>query len=109
MFAQKTQDAEYEATSMKMGDRIVSSGKNDVPVIDKVMDLEIEIAAKQNELIEKQMEIVHSIHLVYNPKLITVLINKYITGMTIEQIAETMNISRCTCLRMARSGITDIP
>lgn len=83
-------------SSVRMGDRIISSGKSDAPVIDKVMDLELEIAAKENELIEKQREIVHSIQRVYNPKLIAVLLDKYITGMSIEQIAEAMDISRRT-------------
>ena len=92
----KLQAQSTSLSSVKMGDRIKSSGGSSTAVIDKIIDLEAEILARENELIEKQKEIMHKIQLVYNPKLIAVLIDKDINGMSIEQIAEAMDISRRT-------------
>lgn len=86
-------------TSVNMGDKVKSCIHNSNGVIDKVIDLEAEIAAKEIELIEKQKEIVHKIQMVYNPKLIAVLLDKYITGMSLEKIAEAMKVStRTACV-----------
>lgn len=86
-------------SSVRMGDRVRSSNISTMAVIDKIVDLESEILAKENDLVEKQKEIMHKIQLIYHPKLTAVLIDKYINGMSIEQIAEAMGVSvRTVCV-----------
>lgn len=94
-FLNKLRAQSINLSSVKMTDKVISSCKGNT-VVDKIIDLETEISASEEKLVEKQKEIIHRIDLVYHPKLIAVLIDKYITGMSIEQIAEKMEISRRT-------------
>lgn len=71
------QDIKVKSTS---GDRI--------KILDKIIDLESEIAGQELRLIEKQREIMNRIQLVCSPNLIAVLTDKYINGLSFEKIAE---------------------
>ena len=51
---------------------------------------------QKQELVERQKETTKPIDVVGNPNLIALLIHKYVTGMSIEKVAEEMNISRRT-------------
>lgn len=73
-----------------------SSAVDSMKTIDRIVDLENEIMSQENSLVMKQKEILEKIQLVCNPTLIAVLTDKYIIGMSIEQMAEAMNISRRT-------------
>ena len=60
---------------------------------------EVSSFAKENDLVEKQKEIMHKIQLIYHPKLTAVLIDKYINGMSIEQIllSKACDVTPETC------------
>lgn len=83
-------------SSQKFGDKVKSSAVDSMKTIDRIVDLENEIMSQENSLVMKQKEILEKIQLVCNPTLIAVLTDKYIIGMSIEQMAEAMNISRRT-------------
>lgn len=80
-------------------DKVMSSPNGSMRAVDKIIDLEQDIKAQEEKLIEKQAEIIERINLVCNPTLIAVLTEKYINGMSIEKIAEVMNKSvRTICV-----------
>lgn len=75
-------------SSPLLGDKVNSSVADRMTVIDWIIDLETEILEQEKSLVMKQREILGSIQLVCNPDLIAVLTDIYITGMSIEDIAE---------------------
>lgn len=80
-------------------DKVMGTHHGSMTTADKIMDLEMEIVRQENALVDKQREILDKIQIVYNPTLIAVLTDKYITGMSFEKIAEKMNKSvRTVCV-----------
>lgn len=77
-------------------DKVMGAYQMSMSTADKIMDLETEIRNQEQELVERQKEIIKRIGVVGNPNLIALLIHKYVTGMSIEKVAEEMNISRRT-------------
>lgn len=71
----------------------MSSHQGSNHTADKIMDMEREILTQEQALAEQQKEILSRIQLVCNPTLIAVLTDRYITGMTFEEIAKTMDKS----------------
>lgn len=57
-------------------------------VIDKIIALQNEITNEIKKLIDLKAEIRHRINRVYNPQFVALLTDRYITGLTLEQIAE---------------------
>lgn len=57
-------------------------------VIDKIIALQNEITNEIKKLIDLKAEIRHRINRVYNPRFVALLTDRYITGLTLEQIAE---------------------
>lgn len=77
-------------------DKVMGAHHGSMTTSDKIMDLEMEIVRQEQVLVERQREIIKRIDVVGNPNLIALLIHKYVTGMSIEKVAEEMNISRRT-------------
>ena len=65
-------------------DKVMGAYQMSMSTADKIMDL------------DGKEEIIKRIDVVGNPNLIALLIHKYVTGMSIEKVAEEMNISRRT-------------
>lgn len=76
-----------------LSDKVMSSHQGSNHTADKIMDIEREILTQEQALAEQQKEILSRIQLVCNPTLIAVLTDRYITGMTFEEIAKTMDKS----------------
>lgn len=57
-------------------------------VIDKIIAMQNEITKEIKKLIDLKAEIRHRINRVYNPQFVALLTDRYITGLTLEQIAE---------------------
>lgn len=79
-----------------LSDKVMGTHHGSMSTADKIMDLEMEIVRQEQVLVERQREIIKRIDVVGNPNLIALLIHKYVTGMSIEKVAEEMNISRRT-------------
>lgn len=74
-------------------DKVMSSNHRNMAAVDKIVDLEKEIACQEQTLIDKQKEIINRIQVVYNPTLIAVLTDKYVNGISLADIAVAMNKS----------------
>lgn len=84
-------------SSPQITEKVQSNGENSVMrIVDKIVDLQNEINAEIDELIDLKTEIREKIAKVYNKEFITLLTDKYINGLTLEQIAERMNKSYVT-------------
>lgn len=81
------------------GEKVQTSENSSMRIIDKIMDLERTINEEINTLIDLKVEVRDSINKVYHPRFITILIDKYINGFTLEQIAERMNVAPKTVYR----------
>lgn len=86
-------------SGVKYGDKVQSCGNSSMRVIDRIIDLERAINEEIDALIELKAEVRDSISRVYNPRFVTILIEKYINGYTLEQIAERMNVAPKTVYR----------
>ena len=89
----KLRDKSMALSSPKFGDKIQSSAMDNSHIIDKIIDMETAIREKELELVGKISEISKSIECVCNPVFIAVLTDRYINSLTLEQIAEKMNIT----------------
>ena len=89
----KLRDKSMALSSPKFGDKIQSSAMDNSHIIDKIIDMETAIREKELELVGKISEISKSIERVCNPVFIAVLTDRYINGLTLEQIAEKMNVT----------------
>jgi DNA-directed RNA polymerase specialized sigma24 family protein len=74
-------------------DKVMGTHHGSMTTADKIMDLEMEIVRQENALVDKQREIIAKIQVVCNPTWIAVLTDRYITGMTFEDISESMSKS----------------
>lgn len=81
------------------GEKVQSSEKSSMRIIDRIIDLEHTINDEIDTLIKLKAEVRDSINKVYHPRFITILIDKYINGFTLEQIAERMNVAPKTVYR----------
>ena len=57
-------------------------------VIDKIIAMQNEITKEIKKLVDLKAEIRHRINRVYNPQLVALLTDKYINGLTLDDIAE---------------------
>ncbi len=89
----KLRDKSMALSSPKFGDKIQSCAMDNSHIIDKIIDIETAIQEKELELVGKISEISKSIECVCNPVFIAVLNDRYINSLTLEQIAEKMNIT----------------
>lgn len=78
---------------------------NAVAIIDSI---DQKIADKMTELREEKERIEHAISCVQDVRLQTILRYKYINGMTLEQIAEKMDMSERHIIRMHISALEKI-
>lgn len=79
--------------SVHVSDKVMGTHNGSMTTTDKIVDLEREIVRQESILIDKQREILDKIQVVCNPTWIAVLTDRYITGMTFEDISEYMNKS----------------
>lgn len=79
--------------SVHVSDKVMGTHNGSMTTTDKIVDLEREIVRQESILIDKQREIIDMIQVVCNPTWIAVLTDRYITGMSFEGIAESMNKS----------------
>lgn len=77
----------------------VSSTNNSMQIIDKIVDLENTINEEIDRLIDLKADAHKKIAKVYNPRFITLLTDKYISGFTLEEIAEHMEVTQKTICR----------
>lgn len=81
-------------SSPQLSDKVQSSGTNNsMSTVDKIIDLNNFINNEIDKLVDTKAEIHKRIQCVYNPDFIALLTDKYISGYTLEQIAERMNKS----------------
>lgn len=81
-------------SSPAFGDRVQGGGENrSMLIIDKIIAMQEEINAEIDRLVDTKEEIRARIARVYNPQFIALLTDKYINGLTLEQIAEKTNMS----------------
>lgn len=87
-------------SSPALGDKVHSGGDNrSMLIIDKIIAMQEEINAEIGRLVDTKEEIRARIARVYNPQFIALLTDKYINGLTLEQIAEKMEITDKTACR----------
>ena len=87
-------------SSPTFGDKIQSGGENrSMLIIDKIIAMQEEINAEIDRLVDLKAEIRERISRVYNPQFVALLTDKYINGLTLEQIAEKMEITDKTACR----------
>ena len=72
---------------------------NSNTIIDKIIDMQSEINAEIEHLLDLKAEIRQRIATVYNPVYIAVLTDKYLNFFTLEQIAERMEKDYSTVRR----------
>ena len=76
-------------SSPKLGDKVQSGSENSaMKIIDKIIDFQEKINAEIDELVDLKVEMREKINKVYNRRFISILTDKYINGLTLEQIAE---------------------
>lgn len=81
-------------SSPTFGEKVQTGGENrSMLIIDKIIAMQEEISAEINKLVDLKAEIRERISRVYNPQFIALLTDKYINGLTLEQIAEKMDKS----------------
>ena len=81
-------------SSPAFGDRVQGGGENrSMLIVDKIIAMQEEINAEIDRLVDTKEEIRARIARVYNPQFIALLTDKYINGLTLEQIAEKTNMS----------------
>lgn len=81
-------------SSPTFGDKVQSGGDNrSMLIVDKIIAMQEEINAEIDRLVDTKEEIRARIARVYNPQFIALLTDKYINGLTLEQIAEKTNMS----------------
>lgn len=81
-------------SSPAFGDKVQSGGDNrSMLIIDKIIAMQEEISAEIDKLVDLKAEIRARIERVYHPQLVALLTDKYINGLTLEQIAEKMDRS----------------
>lgn len=81
-------------SSPAFGDRVQGSGENrSMLIVDKIIAMQEEINAEINRLVDLKAEIREKISRVYNPQFVALLTEKYINGLTLEDIAEKTNMS----------------
>lgn len=81
-------------SSPAFGDKVHSGGDNrSMLIIDKIIAMQEEIDAEIDKLVDLKAEIRARIERVYHPQLVALLTDKYINGLTLEQIAEKMDRS----------------
>lgn len=87
------------------GSKIKSGAVSDpLKVIDKITDLETEINADINRLIDEKKDVLKSIDRVLLPEYISILTDRYVNCMTLERIAEEYEVSYCTvCVRLGQA------
>lgn len=79
--------------SVHVSDKVMGTHHDSMTTTDKIVDLEREIIKQENILLDKQREILDRIQVVCNPTWIAVLTDRYITGMSLADIAVAMNKS----------------
>lgn len=80
--------------SVAISERVQSSGSNSGnKIIDKIVDLQIEINTEIDKLVDLKIEIHNKINAVDNPLHRTVLTEYYTNAATWEQVAEIINYS----------------
>lgn len=81
-------------SSPAFGDKVLSGGENrSMLIMDKIISMQEEINAEIDSLVDLKAEIRAKIKRVYHPQLVALLTDKYINGLTLEQIAERMDKS----------------
>lgn len=87
-------------SSPTFGDKVHQGGDNrSMLIIDKIIAMQEEINAEINRLVDLKAEIREKISRVYNPQFVALLTEKYINGLTLEDIAERMEITDKTACR----------
>ena len=87
----KLRDKSVSLSSPILGDKVKSGTFDNSHIIDKIIYIENIIKERELELVEKIDEVSKSIECVCNPIFIAVLTDRYINGLTLEQVAEKMN------------------
>lgn len=72
-------------SSPKLSNKVQSGGENSAM---KIIDFQEKINAEIDELVDLKVEMREKINTVYNRRFISILTDKYINGLTLEQIAE---------------------
>ena len=81
-------------SSPAFGDKVLSGGENrSMLIVDRIIAMQEEINVEIDRLISLKAEIRAKIKRVYHPQLVALLTDKYINGLTLEQIAEKMDKS----------------
>lgn len=81
-------------SSPTFGDKVHQGGDTrSMLIIDKIIAMQEEINAEINRLVDLKAEIREKISRVYNPQFVALLTEKYINGLTLEDIAERMDKS----------------
>ena len=87
-------------SSPLFGDKVQTGGENrSMLIVDKIIAMQEEINAEIDRLVDLKEEIRERISRVYNPQFVALLTDKYINGLTLEQIAEKMEITDKTACR----------
>lgn len=87
-------------SSPAFGDKVLSGGENrSMLIMDKIISMQEEINAEIASLVDLKAEIREKISRVYNPQFVALLTDKYINGLTLDQIAEKMEITDKTACR----------
>lgn len=81
-------------SSTTFGEKVQTGGENrSMLIVDKIIIMQEEINAEIDRLVDLKAEIRARISRVYNPQFVALLTDKYINGLTLDQIAEKTNMS----------------
>lgn len=78
-------------SSPRLADKVQSDGGDPMKIIDKIVDMQIQINLEIDRLVDLKAEVRASIAKVYNKSFVTLLTDRYINGLTLEEIAEKMD------------------